>query len=995
MTQRSQGAGPREHITISYAGYNRPWAAWIAHQLEGHGHATALLRWDPPPETTLTEALGNLLAAPGRILLVLDDWYFRLGPRSEADWTHALADVIPPHVDRFAAVSVATRALPTTAAPLSPVDLRDLDSREARRRILRRLGIDPSADREPSGDGFAPRFPNDPPAVWSLPRRNVRFTGRDAALDTLHERFAAGGRGGARISLRGISGVGKSQIAAEYAHRFGNDYDIVWWIDAGYRATAREQFAALAPRLGLETGQELGDRIRAVHEALRTGRPYRRWLVVLDSADDMEQIDDLLPEGNGHVLLTTLTQDWAATGTVSEIEVRSFERPESVAYARRRAERLTPQEADQLAEAVEDLPLLLAQTSAWLAGNPMPAKEYIELIRRGNPSQIAIRMSPDYSMGFQTSWSITLNTLTERSPEAAELLQLFGFFAPDAIPVRLIETARPAELPEHLAALAADPIRWHTALRRLSESTAVRMDYVETPDREPYVENVRMHRLYHGFLLSNLSEERREALSAAACRVLAGADPRNPADTREWPRYAAVIPHLEPAGALDSTDPAVRELINNCISYLRVRGEYTTGLRLCEQAVVRWAARMAPDDSVMVTMRLNHANMLRGCGRYREAEAVGQAVVDQLTEVRDPDDPDLQKAKSGLGGSMLTLARYEEARALYEDSVRAYTRLLGEEAPRTMLERNNLAVALSLLGRYQEALELHGINLRMRERLLRPRHHLTLSSARRYAWTLRLLGRYPEAMSRQEQNLRLYRQVMDAYHPGTLSAEFNLAMCMARSGEPAGAAELLRRVTDRFEQMQGPRHPDTLMVQAGYAVVVREHGDLDHARTLARSVVERYGQLVGPEHPFTIGTAGNAALVLSRYGEREEALRGAEEAWRGMCRAVGAGHPWTLGCALNVAGARNLAGDPERAEGLSRQTLERAKSALGETHPFTLTCKAALADDLRALRRAQEADKLEQEALQQLAETLGARHTHTLSVRRRDRPYWDFEPQPS
>lgn len=67
---------------------------------------------------------------------------------------------------------------------------------------------------------------------------------------------------------------------------------------------------------------------------------------------------------------------------------------------------------------------------------------------------------------------------------------------------------------------------------------------------------------------------------------------------------------------------------------------------------------------------------------------------------------------------------------------------------------------------------------------------------------------------------------------------------------------------------------------------------------------------------------------------------------------------------------------------------------MGDTHPLTLSSKAALADDLRSLRRAEEAGKLEREALQQLTDTLGAQHPHTMSVRRRERPYWDFEPQP-
>jgi tetratricopeptide (TPR) repeat protein len=994
MSDRPRGTGSREHFTISYAGFNRPWATWIAHQLEQLGHRTTLLRWDPPLSLPLVEALENLLDIPGRVLLVLDDWYFSLGPRTDDEWAEALQLVVPAHLDRIAAVSVATRALPVGGARLLPVDVRDLDSREARRRILVRLGEDRTAPaRNGDGSDSAPRFPNDPPSVWHVPRRNIRFTGREWALDELHKRFEEAGRSGARCALRGISGVGKSQIGVEYAHRFGNDYDVVWWINAGFRATAREQFAELAPRLGLRVGESLGERIRAVHEALRTGTPHKRWLLILDSADDLSQVEDLLPEGSGHVLITTLTQDWASSGSVSEIPIKPFTRPESIAYARRRAPRLTEREADQLADSVQDLPLLLAQTAAWLAANTMSAKEYVALIRRGEASQIAIRISDDYPMGFQTSWSITLNTLEETNPEAVELLNLFALFSPETIPARLLQAAHPSDLPEHLAALAGDPIRWHTALRRLSEATAVHIDYVESSETEPYVDNVSMHRLYHSFLTSTLTEERRESLSATACEVLAGADPRRPSDTREWSRYAELIPHLETSGALSSTRPVVRQLVLNCIEYLRVRGENRTGLRLCEQTVARWRNRLEPDDPSMLVLTHQHGNMLRRVGRYREAEAVGRAVVDLLSASRPADDLDLLRAKDGLGGTLMALGAYTEAQAFYEESSRASLAALGEEAPRTLQLRDNLASVLALLGHYKGSLELHRTNLLTRERLLRPRHHLTLYSGLHYAWILRLLGRYQEATSRQEQNVRAHRQVMGLYTPQTLLAEHNLALCMRRFGDLQAAETLMGGVVERFTQRQGPRHPDTLLVRADYATFIREHGDLERAREMAASVAASYRDLVGPVHPYAVGTAGNVGLALWKFGEREEALRIAERSLAGMRHAVGDDHPWTLGCALNASGARNLAGDEESALALTRETLERATRVMGETHPLTLSCRAALSEDLRSLRRGQEAAKLEQEVLQQLSDGLGAQHPHTMAVRRRERPYWDFEPQ--
>ncbi|MFW6722399.1 FxSxx-COOH system tetratricopeptide repeat protein [Streptomyces sp. MAR4 CNY-716] len=982
-----------EPISISYAGFNRPWAAWIAHQLELLGHPTSMLRWSPVPGRPLVDELSGLLEAPDRILLVLDDWFFGLGPREADEWNEALRTIIPQHGQRFAAASVATD-MPVAAAALAPVDLRDLGTVEARRRVLTRLGIDPDTpvrpDREPER---APRFPNDPPVVFNTPRRNYRFTGRDDILEELHGTLSSAGQG-ARIALSGISGVGKSQIAVEYTHRFGNDYDVVWFVNASYRMTAREQLADLSVRLNLPVGSNIGDRLRRVREALRSGRPYRRWLVVFDSADEMELIDDIIPEGEGHVLITTRTRDWAVSGGAREIEVPHFSREESVAFARRRAPRLSEEDADGLAEAVQDLPLVLSQTAAWLDSSTMAPAEYIELLRDKEPGKVGISIGSDYPMGFLTSWSITLNGMREKAPAAAAMLNLLACFSPDNIPVsRIVE--RSDQLPPYLAELANDPISWHSALRRLSESTAVTIDYLTDPSPETEVEKVQMHRLYHRFLRSDLPEDEREAMSATACRILAAADPRRPTDTREWGRYAELLPHLQPAGAMESPDPAVQELVLHCIDYLLQRGEFRAALKMCELALAPWNIRLEPTHRSMITLVHRHAEALRNLGRYRESEAVGRRLVDVLSPVRDAEDPDLLLARNGLGGALLGLGEYEAAREVFDDGRQKYADLLGSDHPRTMSLRSNLAFSLALLGRYQEALEIHRAVLVERERRLRTRHHQTMATGTRYAWMLRLLGRYEEAHSRQQRNVALHRQIMGEHNPQTLRAEHNLALCMRRLGKLTEAEHAMESVVERFTQVQGPRHPETLMVEADYATFLREHRDLHRARELAQSVNLRYEAMLGEQHPFTAGTLGNVGLALWPTGEWQEASEIAELALTRMTAAVGPAHPWTLGCALNAAATRNRLDALDHAEELSRQTLDAVREVLGPRHPMALSAMMALADDLRSQRRLQEAKKVEREAMQVLSDTLGADHPHTLASRRRERPYWDFEPQPT
>ncbi|MFI1963880.1 FxSxx-COOH system tetratricopeptide repeat protein [Streptomyces pathocidini] len=956
MTDGAEQLAP-EHVTIVFAGLSHSWAEWIADQLTTAGAATTLVRWDPVHRDPDTSALTGFLAGPGRVLLVLDDWYLRFDSGRAGAWGEVLREVVPPHRERLGAVSVTTRPLPEAAAALAPVGLRGIGPEEARRRLFACLGI--RATAQAVDLARSRRFPDDLPEVWNAPRRNRRFTGRERTLERLHDAFAAGAGETACVALHGPSGVGKTQVATEYAHRFAGEYDIVWCVSAAVRATAREQFAALAEKLGVTAGDErVGGLIDAVKETLRT--TSLRWLVILDGAEDPEDLESLIPEGHGHVLITTHRTAWSRQGA-ELVELRQFDREESIAFACRRAARLTEDDADGLAEALQDLPLLLDQMAAWLDTNPAASVGgYVSSIRTGDPHDFGILPSQDYPRGFQVAWAITLNTLREDAPEVDELLKLLAYFSPDVVPVRLLQTARAGDLPPHLADLVAEPSSWNSALRKLSEATSMRLEYEPGPRGDVLtVGTIRMHRLFHRFVRSSMAPAARDRASSAACRVLVSADPRDPASPRNWARYAELIPHLELSGALDSADSDVRDLVLNCIEYLRMRGEYHDGWWLSRQAVDRWRKDSGAADRALLVAVHQQANMLRRLGRYAEAETVGRDILGRLTADPEARAIEVLRAKDGLGGTLMALAKYDEATALFEDAAaEAAARLGSSQVPRTLAIRSNLAVAIGLQGRYEASLELHRSILEARVGLLGGRNPLTLNSALHASWTLRLLGRYEEALAIQEHNCRLHRQVLDRNHTQTLLAEHNLALCLRRDGNLPFAHAMMRKVRDRLVKRRGAHHPETLMVSADYAMLLREDGQCAQAGELADSTAKLYEAQLGGHHPYAVGARANCALVLGDAGERGAALAVAEETRELMAEAAGEAHPWTLGCGLNTAVALRAAGDTRAAARVAEQVLDGARSALGEAHPLTANCEEVLHDE----------------------------HAH---------PYWDFEPQPT
>ncbi|MEU9999889.1 FxSxx-COOH system tetratricopeptide repeat protein [Streptomyces sp. NPDC050848] len=989
------GRAAPEHVLVVFPGYHRPWSAWISQRLEVQGVRTTPLRWDPPRESALEDSLGDLLLARGQVLLVLDDWFFQLGPRAAGEWNDVLRGFVAANADRFAAVNLTNRTLLPATAVLEPVSLWGVGEEEAEARLFSRLGIEPRrtpARRVPPGSIV--RYPETPPDVWGdVPRRNPRFTGRDDLLTELQERLMDAERGSAACTLLGMSGIGKTQIAAEYAHRFSPDYDVIWWVNSDDRNIQRDRFGELATELRLPTGNDPGERIRAVREALRRGDPHTRWLIVFDGWDDTDGANVLLPQGPGHVLITSRNRGWGDHTDI--LEVPSFDRAESTAYLMRRAPHISAPEADEVAAEFGDVPLPLVQAAAWLGESGMEVPEYLRMVRDGRLSTVDEPAGDGFPNASLTSWSILINRLRRAQPQAIDVLSLCASFAPGRIPLGIVRAYPQADLPEDLRWMVTDLPAWTRALDTLVNYSVLSRESrgpVTNVEVGPHQESVHMHRLVHDIVARLTDGEHREAHRKAVRTLLAEADPGNPMDSRHWPRYAELLPHLEPSGALSSRNPRVQTAVLNCLRYCFRSSEHRAGIRLAEKIREHWSTFMDPVSPEMLELTTQESYILRAFGRFRDAYELDIAVRDRLDAAETRDELGSLRSAVSIASDLRFLGQYQESERIQREAYLEAQRLLGENEFLTLVAGHNLGVVLRMLGRYREAYDQDVASLARSESVLRPRHAHTLNTSNAVAQDLRLLGNYREALARQEANVRVHVQVLGPQHLQTLYARAQLALCRRREGgfqQDLGAT--MASLLEQQEQVHGRSHYSTLSSINNYANYLREHGDLDHARELSSEAEAGYRALLGPAHPVATGVLANTALVMQASGERADALAMLEAALAGLTASLGPDHPWALGCALNATAARNFNGRVADAAELSRETLRRARHTLGSEHPLTLSCQVALATDLRGLREVEEAGKLEEDALLTLTRTLGAQHPHTLSARQRNRPYWDFE----
>lgn len=96
--------------------------------------------------------------------------------------------------------------------------------------------------------------PSTPERVWTVPyQRNPFFTGREDLLTQLRDQLSATNATALTQSqaISGLGGIGKTQIALEYAYRYQDEYTYVLWLNAQAPDTLLPEFVTLADVLHL------------------------------------------------------------------------------------------------------------------------------------------------------------------------------------------------------------------------------------------------------------------------------------------------------------------------------------------------------------------------------------------------------------------------------------------------------------------------------------------------------------------------------------------------------------------------------------------------------------------------------------------------------------------------------------------------------------------------------------------------------------------------
>src|SRR6266508_6547966 len=566
------------------------------------------------------------------------------------------------------------------------------------------------------------------PLVSNLPARNPSFTGRIDLLDQLHRRLHPG-QAAAVVqvqaqALHGLGGVGKTQLALEYAHRHAGDYDLVWWVAAEQPAAIPGQLAALARRLGLPEAAEQAETVHALWDALRQ---RDRWLLVFDNAEHPTDLRPWWPPGSGRVLVTSRNPIW--TGLAATVPVDVLPHAEAVAFLHHRLGHDDPA-LDQLADTLGDLPLALEQAAAYLEETASSPSEYLDLLASHARELLALGQPATTAQTIATTWAVSLHRLREHAPAAEGLLVLCAFLAADDIP-RSLPVEHAALLPQRLAATVADPLGYQTTIAALRRYSLVKTG----------TDSLSVHRLVQAVVRQRLDPDQQHRWASVAVHLVRAAFPTQVLDPATWPAYARLLPHaLAVIGHVTTLDVAPETtawLLAEAGAFLTQRGDYPQARKLQVRALAIREARLGPDH------------------------------------------PDTAASLSDLAFVLCDQGDLDHARTLQERALHIREARLGADHPHTATTLPALALVLHDQGDLDHARSLLQRALAIRETHLGADHPTTAYSVNHLATVVHDQDDLDHARSLLERALAIYETRLGADHPDTVRSRQDLAAVVA------------------------------------------------------------------------------------------------------------------------------------------------------------------------------------------------------------------------
>ncbi|GAB7110993.1 FxSxx-COOH system tetratricopeptide repeat protein [Streptomyces phaeofaciens JCM 4814] len=866
----------------------------------------------------------------------------------------------------------------------------------------------------------APRQPVGwPHQVGAIPPRAEWFQDRTETSRLAHM-LAGGGtavvesaqRTPAGGVLAGMGGVGKTQLAAQYARNAwqAGELDVLVWVTAGSRTAVVSGYAQAAVEL---LGADLADPEVAARGFLAWLEPKPqeqrcRWLVVLDDVADPGDLRGWWPPASpcGRTVATTRRKDAALiAGGRRLIEVGLFTKDQALTYladALSGHGRTEPdEERGALADDLGHLPLALSQAVAYLIDTGAGCQDYRALLadRTHSLGEAAPDHLPDDQLhSVAAAWSLSIDHAdTLRPPGLARpVLNLAAFLDPNGIPTAVL-TSPPAltYLTAHHAATTGPHAGRVTPERVVLALGALqRLSLIDHTPGTPH-QAVRVHQLIQRAVRDTFTPDQYQRLARSAADALAAVWPDVERDTDLAQALRANTAVLADCARDALYQPDAHPVVYRAGNSLGGSGQLIAALDYFHRLSAATTQHLGPEHPHSLAARHELARWRGAAGDAAGAVAGAAAALAELLPVRERvlgfEHPDALATRHELARWRGEAGDAAGAVVAMAELLPVRERVLGFEHPDALITRHELARWRGEAGDAAGAVVAMAELLPVRERVLGFEHPDTLATRHELARWRGEAGDAAGAVVAFAELLVVYQRVLGPEHPDALTARHELAYWRGKAGDVGGAVVAFAELTVVYERVLGPEHPEYLIARHNLAYWRGEAGDAAGAVVAMAELLPVRERVLGPEHPHTLITRSNLARWRGEAGDAAGAAAAFAELLAVYQRVLQPEHPDTLTARHNLACWRGEAGDAADAAagaaGALAELLPVRERVLGLEHPHTLITRHELAYWQGRAGDAAGAAAALAELLPVRERVLGPEHPHTL-ITRHELAYW-------
>ncbi|MDP9479382.1 MAG: FxSxx-COOH system tetratricopeptide repeat protein, partial [Actinomycetota bacterium] len=853
----------------------------------------------------------------------------------------------------------------------------DAALQEEGRLLLEDLPLDRVPDTAPPPPG-SKGSPIDP---------NPLFVGREEDLKALAVQLKDASSTGPvkTVCISGIGGVGKTQLASEFAHRYGRYFrGGVYWLNLSNPGAAAEEIAGCGGAGAMDLRGEfdrlsLEDQVKAVKAAWLSELPR---LIVLDNCEDANSLRACRPTtGECRVVLTSRGVFGDPALAVAALELDILNRAQSVDLLRSRCPGVQLEEAEleAVAEELGDLPLALDLAGRFLYEyrDLVSPSGYVEELRAVEPvDHPSLRRSEGYSptdheLDVGRTFVVSYQRLDREDPTdrlAIRLLARAAHFAPGEPIERdlLLATLGDANESEERPGELPDTYRRVDALRRLTGLGLV---------GESEAGLVKMHRLVASFARREVEDGEAQA---DVVRVVAN-EAMNAARANRPRKLTGLLPHLRYVTAAlgdreDETVYHARFALGSALSRLRTYAEAVPLLK----SVVRFNIQhLGATDWVTMRQRSDLGVAMNRSGDADGALRVYEAVLEDQERELGPNDIDVASTLNNIGALLADKGRLGEVLPIYQRALQIRTNALGREHRDTAESLHNMGALMMNLERYDEAWPYLRSALEINENVMGRDHLDNVGPLLKMGFLRRREGDYAEARQFYERALEIRENALPPGHRDVGASLYDLGTLLAEEGAYEEAQIRLERSLEISLGEYGEDHGTTAGILNTLAGVMVARGDLDAALSLHQRELAIAERIRGEGYPQTAQCLVNVAIVLVLQDRYPEARPLLNQAVSILENAFGEVHPATAAFLDDIANVLCARGVFSEARPLYERSLNMRLQIFGQQHPETATSENNLANLLREVGFIAEALAHQERAVTAFQNTLGDNHPHT------------------